>query len=119
MRKKRIDLNITQEQVAKIIGASGNAVFAWENNQNSPRIMFVPKIIEWLGYVPNVDMSSMSYGDRIVALRRTLGISQGEIASQLKVGTGTIRRWERNETVPNRSQLDALDSIFGLVISAA
>ncbi|MBI5188936.1 MAG: helix-turn-helix transcriptional regulator [Nitrospirae bacterium] len=51
IRKKRLDLGLTQLEVAKIIGVKESTVWNWEHGRE-PELKHMPKIIEFLGFVP-------------------------------------------------------------------
>ncbi|MEW6419428.1 MAG: helix-turn-helix transcriptional regulator [Nitrospirota bacterium] len=51
MRKRRLDLGLLQSNVAKIIGVTESTVWNWEHGRG-PELKHMPKIIEFLGYVP-------------------------------------------------------------------
>ena len=46
--KKRLDLNLLQQDVAAKLGVDGATIYNWESNRSSPRLSFVRKIIEFL-----------------------------------------------------------------------
>ena len=48
IRKKRLDLNLSQPQVAKIINVTTDTITNWELNRNTPSIRQVHKIIAFL-----------------------------------------------------------------------
>ena len=52
IRKRRLDLGLHQSDVASLIGCSPWSVLNWEKNRTTPHVRFVPKITEFLGYVP-------------------------------------------------------------------
>lgn len=49
--------------------------------------------------------------DEIKALRRTVGVSQKELAAALHVEVGLVRDWEKSERFPTRSHCDAMASL--------
>jgi transcriptional regulator with XRE-family HTH domain len=51
IRKRRLDLGLLQIEVAATIGVSENTVWNWEHG-TEPELIHIPKIIEFLGYVP-------------------------------------------------------------------
>ncbi len=51
IRKRRLDLGLLQIEVARIIGVTESTVWNWEHG-TEPEIRHMPKIIEFLGYVP-------------------------------------------------------------------
>src|SRR3990172_4051066 len=96
IRKRRLDLKLFQEDVAKIIGVREFTITGWEKNRVSPRLHYIPKIIEFLGYNP-CDTGVKTFDEKIVAYRRVLGLNQKELARALGIDPTTLGRWERNE----------------------
>lgn len=111
MRKKRMGLNLFQKDVAKMIGVTDCTIYNWENNYSSPKIMFIPKILSFLGYNPEQSRGS-SFGDRIIEYRFVSGLSQRKLAEMLSVDQSTLRRWENNTGKPNRESLTNLKAIL-------
>jgi DNA-binding XRE family transcriptional regulator len=52
LRKRRLDLKLLQKVVAQKIGVGETSIYNWENNLTKPALRFIPKIVEFLGYVP-------------------------------------------------------------------
>jgi len=52
LRKKRLDLSLHQQQVAKIIHVTTDTITNWELNRTKPDIKYIPSIISFLGYTP-------------------------------------------------------------------
>ena len=52
LRKRRMDLGITQKEAARRIGADQWTVINWEKGRTCPEVRFVPGIIRFLGYDP-------------------------------------------------------------------
>jgi DNA-binding XRE family transcriptional regulator len=99
LRKRRLDLTLLQKDVAKMIGVKEDTIYNWENNRSSPQLHYVPRIIEFLGYVP-YSGELKTLGERIVNYRRFYGITQKEMANRLGVDPSTLARWERNKGKP-------------------
>jgi len=51
LRKRRLDLGLLQRQVAEELGIRKGTVYNWESNHRSPQLRFMPRIIEFLGYL--------------------------------------------------------------------
>lgn len=51
IRKRRLDLGLLQIEVAKMIGVTESTVWNWEHG-TEPELRYMPRIIEFLGYVP-------------------------------------------------------------------
>ena len=52
LRKRRLNLALTQKDVAKRLGANEASVWNWEKNRSSPALRFVPRIVEFLVLCP-------------------------------------------------------------------
>ena len=93
---KRLDLGLLQRKVAQELRVTEASVCNWENGRSSPALRFVPRIIEFLDYDP-YDTQPEDLGERIIAVRRKLGLSQKELARGLGVDPTTVGRWERGQ----------------------
>jgi len=100
IRKKRLDLGLFQKDVANIIDTTENTIWNWENNYATPSLPYIPKIIEFLGYIP-FDTSDQTLGNKIIIYRKLRGISQEKFARIIGVDPGTLGKWERGKTKPN------------------
>ncbi len=50
LRKKRLDLNLSQFQVVKIINTSTNTLTNWELNKTNPQKLYLKRITLFLEY---------------------------------------------------------------------
>ena len=53
IRKRRLDLGLTQREVARKLGVTESTIWNWEANRSSRQLRFMPKIIAFLGYDPH------------------------------------------------------------------
>lgn len=95
-----------QKDVAQQLGVDENTVYNWEKGRSVPRLHLIPKVAEFLGYLPP---TAESLGATIVATRRALGIQQEALARQLGVDPTTLGRWERNESKPIREHMKQME----------
>lgn len=100
-----------RKEVARLIGVKEESIYNWENNRSSPRLGLIPRVVEFLGYVP-FDTSGRSLRERLVALRRLCGISQEELAHRLDVAPTTLRRWERGKGKPMEMDLEKVNALL-------
>jgi DNA-binding XRE family transcriptional regulator len=54
LRQKRLDLGMTQKGVADRIGVDEATIYNWEANRKHPAGRLIPRIIQFLGYCPQV-----------------------------------------------------------------
>lgn len=111
MRAKRLDLGLLQREVAQKLGATKDTVHNWETDRKSPELRFIPKMIGFLGYDP-YDTQATALGERVIAVRRKLGLSQKGLARRLRIDPGTLGRWERSEGRPSRALRQRLDALL-------
>lgn len=89
LRKKRLDLNLSQPQVAKIIQVTTDTITNWELNRVNPLISYISKIILFLEYTPEIEKNS------IKDYRINNGLNQKEMAKILQIDPKTLARIER------------------------
>ena len=63
-----MDLGLLQKQVAEEIGVHEQTITGWERNATIPEVRYIPAIIEFLGYNPLSEGSSLS--ERLKTARR-------------------------------------------------
>ncbi len=73
-----------------------DTVTYWETNRVEPSPAFIPKIIDFLGYVP-LSILPDDPRKRFVVYRKLAGLSQEEFARKLRVDPGTLRKWEKGK----------------------
>lgn len=98
VRKRRLELELTQKQAAERLDVTPWTVLNWEKDHTEPPIESMPAIIRFLGYVPFPEPKSIP--ERLLAKRRVMGWSIKEAARQLGVDQGTWGDWERTGSVP-------------------
>jgi transcriptional regulator with XRE-family HTH domain len=111
LRKKRLDLKLLQKEVAEKLGADATSVNNWEMNRTAPSLPFLPRIVEFLEYVP-IEMSPSNPGELIAFSRKLLGISQEQLAQQLGIDPGTLGRWEKGKNRPSLQNWKKLKAVF-------
>lgn len=103
IKKRRLDLGLFQKQTASQIGADVMTICNWELGLTEPEVRFIPKIIEFLGYNPLPEGQTLP--EQIIRYRKTLGLSQAQLARILGVDPGTLSRWETDSRRPKGKHL--------------
>lgn len=111
LRRRRLDLGLLQREVAQRLEVDKDYVYYWEKNRYSPSLHFIPRIIRFLGYMP-YDTSAMTLGERIVTLRRYLGLRREELAERLAVDKTTLRDWEHGKRRPLKANWEKLEVLL-------
>lgn len=108
LSKRRHELGLFQKEAAKQLGVSHGTLIGWELDRKTPMIGMWPRIIKFLNYYPFPEPQSLP--ERLVAVRRHLGICHRKAARELSVDEGTYRNWELGRHRPSqklRSQIEA------------
>lgn len=111
LKNRRIELGLLQKDVAKLIGVCEDSITLWENNRNEPSIIYYPKIIKFLGYVP-FDVDSSTLGGQLKLYRYLHGFSQEELARTLDINESTVFHYENNKHKPSPKTLRKFRSLL-------
>ena len=111
IKKRRLDLNLTHKQAAKLIGVQDDSICNWEHNYVTPKIHLLPKIIQFLGYVP-FELPKETMSDKMITYRKVHGLTQRKLAELLSVDETTIRDWENCKHKPSKKLLKRINNIM-------
>lgn len=108
MRKTRLDLNLTQEQLAKdILKTTFHNVSNWEDNKHSVSLRFRPQVIDFIGFCP-CDVS-LPIGLKLRERRENFGLTVKQLTRLLNINPSTITAWERGEHQPTQKSLQMIE----------
>lgn len=99
LRKVRLDRNMSQSDVAEVIGADTDTITCWELNRNTPTAKCSKKIIEFVGYIPS-EWSNGQIGQQLHYTRLICGMTQKDIALKLGLDCSTIHLVENGSRQP-------------------
>ncbi len=94
LRRKRLELGLTQQQAAAIMGTNEWSLRNWERGRPST-VRFFPGIIRFLGCEPWPEPTTL--GQRLLAERRRRGLPRGEAADLVGVDESAFWRWETDQ----------------------
>ena len=110
IRQKRLDAGLHQEEIAGQIGVDKATICNWETNRREPETRHMPRIIEFLGYVPYA--TPQSFGEWLKTCRIAAGLSQKRLAKAIGMDPSTIREWESGSHQPIERSLRRVKSFF-------
>jgi transcriptional regulator with XRE-family HTH domain len=108
LKKRRLDLNLLQIEVAQMFGVCNISIYNWEKDLAKPAVKYFPKIIKFIGHIP-FGKSTLSIGEKIILYRKLHGLSQKKLACQLGIDPCTLSKWERNKRKPYERFLKQLE----------
>ena len=104
VRKRRLDLGLSQREAARRIGVNKRAIQDWELGRFEPTVSCLPKVIEFLGGIdPRPEPTSLS--EWLVWYRAGQGLSQKAMARQLEVTSRAVWNWETGAGRPTGKNL--------------
>ncbi len=110
LRKRRLDLELTQKEAAKTLRVTEDCYNLWECSKVFPQVQHMPKIFAFLEYLPiSIDKSTIN--GRIKYYRNIKGLSLKKMGKLLNVNATTVGAWENGNSIPhleNSIQLEAL-----------
>ena len=112
IRKRRLQLGLTQRKSAICIGVNPWTVANWEIGRYEPSIRSFPAILAFLGYNPFEPPATV--GERLRHVRRQHGWSTGEAAHQLGVDRTTWQDWEHGKLILFRRHRTKVATLLGL-----
>ena len=110
IRRRRMDLGLTQRTLAKKLGCLQETVLQWEQDVCVPLARRWTRIEAVLGAGLVPDPPGLA--GRIRAARLRLGLTQAELAAKAGVDIRTIRNAERGRRVPSRATSARLRTVL-------
>jgi transcriptional regulator with XRE-family HTH domain len=111
IRNRRIELQLTIQQLARLLKVTEEAIVYWEYNRGKPKVYNYPKLIEVLGFLP-FDIDTSTLGGKIIAYRYTKGLSRKKLSQLLGVDESTLKNWENNKYIPVVDIMQTLENLF-------
>lgn len=97
LRHKRLHDELTQQQLASIIGVSQFTILNWEKGRTQPLPKDYPQLMNFLG--GDVFPQGTTIAERLRVARVHIGWSRKLAAKQLGVDESTLRDWEGGKVV--------------------
>jgi transcriptional regulator with XRE-family HTH domain len=110
LRKRRLDLGISQRALSERLRVSKRSVETWERNEVSPSRALAAAVRAFLGL--ENPPAPTPIADRLTAFRKIRGLSQAELARELGVHRCTVVRWERGRRYPGGALLAKFETLL-------
>lgn len=108
LRRRRLDLALTQRTLAETFGVSTESIRMWERGLAVPLARHYAALVEFLGYDPQP--VGVGIGDRLSRLRRRLGLTYRELATLIGFDEGSLCRWTTGNRQPSLWMMSKLIS---------
>ncbi len=100
---RRLQLNLSQKDLAQKIGVATSVVSQWETGQTKPSKTTLKRVFEVLGHTADGETilePEASVKTLLLTARRRLGLTQKDFADKLKVSQAAISVWEKGRSEP-------------------
>ena len=108
LRARRMDRGLLQKDVAANLGTDTATIVNWELGKTRPALAFVPRILDFLGYDPRPEPTTLA--ERLVVTRHSRGVSRRDAAQQMQVDAATLWRWESGQREPRGRFLERVQA---------
>ena len=115
-RRRRLERKLTQEQAARLLRVTAWTVFNWEKGRTQPPIESMPALVQFLGYDPSPEPTSLP--ERLLAKRRAMGWSIRTAAQTVGVDRGAWSDWEQGGLILFHIHRHLVAQLLGLPIEA-
>lgn len=112
-----MDLKLLQKDLSKMLGTNETSIANWESNRTHPTIIYMTKIMAFLGYWP-YDPKVKTLGQRIKKAREFRGLTLYKLSQIVHIDPTTLARWERDERHPKKELFQRLEQFFLLKLAS-
>lgn len=117
LRKRRLDLGLSQRALAQRLGVDEKTVQTWERNEVRPSRTLAREVRHFLG-LP-IPAHSTPLAERLMTFRRSQKLTHEAVAGLLGVHRRTVIRWETGNGNPTPRLLSRVEAILvGLMRSS-
>ena len=111
VRKRRLELGLTQKEVGKFLGVSEETVYNWESGKKQPDVKLIPKIIKFLGYVP-FEPEGDDLISRLKFYKLINGLTVEGLAERISRHPDQVRSWLTGRRKPSRKNEKWIEEIL-------
>ena len=130
LSEKRIEVGLSQSQIAEELGYSTQMISLWENDKSFPNLYSWSKYASLLGidlegFLLGIDKKDNNFCEDIIfnekvfsnnlrSLRKKAALTQAAFAKIINVNVSSVIRFEKGESFPNLNQFIAICNYYHL-----
>ena len=111
IRNKRLDCNLKQSEISRIIGVSEATIWNWEN-RTMPDIKHVPSIIRYLEYVPFDRPENTSIFEKLRYYKLINGLTIKQPAKEIGWHHEQLMDWMGGKVRPCKQNLEMINKFL-------
>jgi DNA-binding transcriptional regulator YiaG len=103
--------------VAVQMEVHSDTICHWESGCSRPKVSFIPRIYDFLGYCPW--QAATRFGEWLGMVRRSLGLSRKQLGRRYHIDESTLWRLESGRSKPTRQTEERLRDLLLSIVSGA
>lgn len=111
IRKRRIDLGLFQREVAEKIGVRECTIYNWERGME-PELRYMPKILDFLDYVPFNCPSPGDAIDRLAFFKLVNGLNYRKLGELTGIHYEQLTDWLGRKVTPSRKSIERINKFL-------
>ena len=119
IKKRRIELGLTQQELASILGINESTLHNWEQSCAKPRGILIPRIVRFLeldgalwNLLTGYPATTTTFREYLLKNRVDSSLTQNQLAHLIGVSVDTIRSWEKGRFTPTRGHEMKIRELF-------
>ncbi len=108
IRKKRLDDNLIQSDIAEIVSVSEATIWNWEHG-TQPDVKHVPSIIRYLGYLPFDKPENIGISEKLRFYKLINGLTIKQLAKEMGCNHEQLMDWMGGKITPCKKNLGMIE----------
>ena len=108
IHKKRLDSNLKQSDIAKLVGVSASTIWNWEHS-SEPDLKHVPSIIKYLGYVPFDKPGNVGIFEKLRYYKLINGLTIKQLAKDIGCHHEQLMDWMGGKVRPCKRNMEVIE----------
>ena len=110
IKQHRLRNNLLQKDVAKVFRVNEMTITNWENNHNEIQTRHLPRVIDFLGFIPEIIKDFKPLQSEVFLSRCELNLTQQQMALRLGIDKTTLHALEWGTRNANRETQERIKS---------
>jgi DNA-binding XRE family transcriptional regulator len=110
IKQHRLRNNLLQKDLAKTFKVNETTITNWENNHNEIQTRYLPKVIDFLGFTPEIIKDFKPLQSEVFLTRCELGLTQQQMALRLGIDKTTLHALEWGTRNANKVTQEKINS---------
>lgn len=110
IKQHRLKNNLLQKDMAKVFRVNEMTITNWEHNHNEIQTRHLPRVIDFLGFIPEIIKDFKPLQSELFLTRCELGLTQQQMALKLGIDKTTLHALEWGTRNSNKETQEKIKS---------